>query len=114
MYRVSLYPDGSIPVSCPLPPFPSSSLWSTHHMFPVWKGLSHSLVPRLTPQAFITCSIATAALHTASDKSLGDKPGNEPSFHIGLFIAFSMIKQSGTGIIIIRVYHHGNQRFACQ
>ena len=31
-----------------------------------------SLVPRLISQASITC-----AFHTASDKSLGDKPGNE-------------------------------------
>ena len=38
----------------------------------------HSLIPRLISQVFITCSMKS----TASDKSLGAKPGNEATLSI--------------------------------
>ena len=40
----------------------------------------HSLVPRFISQAFIAWSMVLCAFHTASDKSLGDKPGNEATY----------------------------------
>ena len=40
----------------------------------------YSLVPRFISQAFIACSMkARRTFHTASDKSLEDKPGNDAS-----------------------------------
>ena len=42
-----------------------------------------NLIPRLISQAFIACSMKSAAFYTASDKSLGDKPGNEAMKSLG-------------------------------